>query len=287
MRFRNLDRYRVRREWDRYEGNALRDLFRTLRTRFLERNRPATAFRSLDLGSGPGRFAPSIGARAGSTVLVDLSLEALRAATIGLRSARGDRFAFVRGDARKLPFSSGAFDQAVVLGNLLGVSGNALGSTVLEIDRVVAPDGHLIIEIVPGAGDRCAYLARLPPGAVRRVLGSPHGWLTARIEREGFRPSRPAPHSREQFRRISLDEIRGLLGARWTPREILAVAPALGFDPQRLEAVRTDPDAWERLLLLEEELGHAPARWANAASLLVAFDRIDAERGLRPSHAER
>jgi len=55
--------------------------------------------------------------------------------------------------------------------------------------------------------------------------------------------------------------------------ETLAVAPALGADPERVAAVRPDPAAWRRLLELEELLGRAPARWENAAALLVAARR--------------
>ncbi len=238
----------------------------------------------MDLGSGPGRFAPFVGAPTARVVLVDLSQEALKRARNGLRGPPLDRFAPVRADALHLPFRSGLFAEVVVLGNLLGTAGPSLGKIVSEVERVLMPRARLVMEIVPGAGERSAYLSRLPPGAVRRTLNAPRGWLTARILREGFRSARASVPARDRFRRISVEEIRGLLGIGWTAREIVAVAPALGFEPERLEALRSDATAWQRLLALEEGLGRAPERWPKAAALLAAFDRAGPEGpGRRPA----
>lgn len=272
-RYRGLDRYRVQREWDRYEGNALRDLFRDLRTRFLERHRETEGRWSLDLGSGPGRFSPRIGSPCGTTVLVDLSREMLRTAAKALRRSPPGRFAFARGDARRLPFRPGFFAEVVVLGNLLGVAGASLPEVVAEVERTVAAGGRVLVEIVPGAGERSIYLGRLPPRTVRRLVRAPWTWLTTRIDTEGFRPARDPSGPSREFRRISVDEILGLFGPAWEAREIVAVAPALGFDPKRLEAMREDSASWTRLLDLEERIGRSPARWREAAAVLVALER--------------
>lgn len=271
-RFRHLDPYRVEREWARYEGNALRDLFRELRARFLLRHAAKEGW-VLDLGAGPGRFSHLLGGEATRTVLLDLSTEMLGRAREQFPSDRGRAVEAVRGDAASPPFSVGAFSLVAALGN---VAGYLLGPTWPRIEpfaSLVGPGGQLVLEVVPGAGERSTYLSRLPPTAVARVLRSPLPLVSARAGREGFRPVARAIKTDHPFRRLSPRLLLRQTPAGWAIEDMLAVAPGLGFDPSRLEAVRKDAKAWGHLVELEEALGRQPERWERAAALLIALRR--------------
>ncbi len=275
-RFRDLDRYRVEREWLRYEGTPQRDLFRELRARFLERHRDRQGW-SLDLGSGPGRFAPYIGAGDATTVLVDLSLEMLRFAH---EVAPGPRApSLVRADALAPPFRPAAFTAVVALGNPLGFAGGLAEKLLDHASRLVRPGGVLLLEAVAGPGESSTYLRRLPPSAVARLLAAPLNLVRSRLLREGFRSGVPRKEETGEFRRFSPDELARALAARgFKVEERLAVAPCLGGDPERVAAVRPDGHAWRNLLELEETVGRLPDRWPRAAAWLVAARRADVPR---------
>jgi SAM-dependent methyltransferase len=271
-RFRTLDRYRVEREWKRYEGTPQRDLFRELRNRFLLRHRPSTGW-SIDIGSGPGRFAGVLGGTPDRRILLDLSEEMLHAARERAPTTRPTA-ALVRGDGSAPPFREGRFSQVVALGNPLGFAGDGSDRLFDSLRALVAPGGTLLLEIVCGPGERSRYLARLPPGAIRRLLAAPVNLVRTRAEREGFRREPSEPRRSSEFRRHDCAEVLELLtsrGFRWT--EVLSVAPGLGADAERVAAVRPDPLGWLRLLELEEQIGRAPNRYPAAAALLIAAVR--------------
>jgi len=275
-RFVRADRYHVEREWKRYEGTAQRDLYRELRERFLDRHSVDGGW-TLDLGSGPGRFTARLGTGNVRRVALDLSREALKilkeawpTPTTGVPPLPGR----VRGDAVRPPFLPSAFSEVAVLGNTLGFAGAGADQFLEAAESLVAPGGTLLLEVAPGPGERSRYLARLPPGSVRRLLWSPLRAVVPRIEREGYRRE-PRRKSREgTFRRLRGEDLsRRLTASGWDVREVLAVAPALGPDASRLASVRADPRAWSQLILIEEELGHRPERWKEAAAVLVAAVR--------------
>jgi len=275
-RFVHADRYRVEREWTRYEGTAQRDLYRELRERFLDRH-AVTGGWVLDLGAGPGRFTARVGASGVQRIALVLSREALRFLEEGWPDrATGvpplpDR---VQGDAARSPLRSGTFSEVAVLGNTLGFAGTQADQILEAAESLVAPGGTLVLEIAPGPGERSRYLARLPPGSVRRLLWSPLRAVLPRIEREGYRREPRRKAREETFRRIRPEDLSSHLASNgWVVGEVLAVAPALGPDALRLSAVRTDPRAWGQLLLLEEDLGHRAERWKDAAAVLVAAVR--------------
>jgi SAM-dependent methyltransferase len=271
-RFLQLDHYRAEREWNRYEGTAQRDLFRELRTRFLQRHAAQEGW-VVDVGSGPGRFAPVVGGPAARRVLVDLSLEMLREARRRLRGTGS--ITLLRADGASAPLRPGRFSEVVVLGNPIGFAGDRAEETLAGVGALVAPGGVLLLESVAGSGERSRYLSRLPPGAVHRLLAAPANLIRARVEREGYRPEATASPARAApFRRIPPTALlRSLEAGGLHVEETIAVAPGLGADAERISAVRPDPSAWRRLLELEELLGRAPARWDRAAALLVAARR--------------
>jgi len=261
----------VDREWKRYEGTPQRDLFRVLRERFVSRY-PTDGGWVLDVGCGPGRFLPGLGGPRARAAGLDLSTEMLRAARHRLRGDRASTGLFL-GDARFPPVRRESLGLVAVLGNTIGFAGPQAAEVVAQAAALVRPGGFLLLETAPGPGERSRYLARLPPGAVRRLLSAPLNLVRARIEREGFAlEARPTPRS--GFQRVGPDLLRRSLASQgFTVREMTAVAPCLGADATRVAAVQPDGTAWRRLLEVEEAIGRSPARLAPASALLVAAER--------------
>lgn len=271
-RFRHLDAYRARREWSRYEGTPQRELFRTLRERFLERHSVSAGW-AVDLGSGPGRFLARLGTGAARRVAVDLSSEMLNlvpeawSATGGV----GDLPHRVRADALHPPFADRSLAEVALVGNTAGFAGGSAEHLVTEASRLVASGGKLLLEVAPGPGERSRYLTRLPTSSLVRLLRAPVGAVAPRIEREGFRPeSLRRPHSASFHRFEPSELIVHLTNDGFDIDEVLAVAPLLGSDAGRIASVRADPKSWAHLLELEERTGREPARWPAAAAVLVA-----------------
>lgn len=273
-RFQQLDEYRVEREWLRLEGTPQRRLFREIRERFLARHHVDGGWVA-ELGSGPGRFSRWVGGEASRRLLVDLSLEMLRETR---RTSQGwdvsGSVRTARADARRTPFKRGQFHEVVLLGNVVGFAGSRGEELLREALDLLEPGGTAVVEIAPSTGERSAYLHRLPPGAVARLLRAPRPLVARRVLGEPFLPNTPAKRTSAGFRRWSVDQFRTLAeecGAETI--DTLAVAPALGLEPLRLSEVEKDPVAWQRLVALEEELGRDATRWRRAAAVLVALRR--------------
>ncbi len=279
-RFRTLDRYRATREWDRYEGTAQRELWRELRYRFLARHAVTGAW-ALDVGSGPGRFTPRLGAPGCRRVALDLSGEMLallpeRWEPRGPTHPVADR---VRGDGLRPPFSPETFDEVALLGNALGFAGPESDRLWSAAHDLVTAGGTLIVEVAPGPGEKSRYLARLPASSVARLLRSPLPAVLPRVERESFVEMPTRRREAGSFLRIPAAQLAARFrDLGWEVRETLAVAPALGADAVRAEAARRDPKSWEHLLRLEEALGQRPERWEAAAAVLLAAVRPKLER---------
>ncbi|MCI4327879.1 MAG: class I SAM-dependent methyltransferase [Thermoplasmata archaeon] len=273
-RFRNLDRYRVDREWARYEGTAQRELFRTLRERFLARHVGAPGW-AVDIGSGSGRFTARLGGPESRRVAVDLSEEMLLA--VPEHWPEGvDVPHRVRADGRSPPLRPGCAVAVGLLGNAVGFAGGDALDLLDRCAELVAPGGQVLVEAAPGAGTSARYLHRLPSGAVRRLLHAPVRAIQGRVLREGFVRLESPDRTRHGFRPVSAGVLSERLAANgFEITESGAVAPGLGSDPARLEAVRADPVAWQRLLELEERLGTTPVARDSAAALLVAAVRRD------------
>ncbi len=273
-RFLEWDDYRVEREWRRYEGTPLRDLYRELRERFLLRNRSVGPGRSLEVGPGPGRFTHLLGSGGDRVVLLELSRAMLGRIRSEAPRDKPISLDLVQGDAVIPPFREGRFHQVVVLGNVLGFAEGDAWELLSRTAALVAPEGKLLLEFVAGPGERSRYLHRLPPGAIARLLAAPLRAVQPRVEREGFDRIRERDKGSRRFRRISPAELRtALRAAGFEAREVLAVAPCLGNDQSRLTAVRSVPAAWCRLLELEESVGREPERQLHAAAILLAAER--------------
>ncbi|MCI4331489.1 MAG: class I SAM-dependent methyltransferase [Thermoplasmata archaeon] len=280
-RFLDLDRYRVEREWQRYQGTPQRDLFRTLRERFLRRHAVNGGW-AIEIGPGPGRFSPLIGGAGSRRLLLDLSLEMLRKAReVWPKGPDLPVFpGFVRGDGTHPPIRPGTARQLVALGNPLGFSGDAAGQFLEAALDLLAPGGTFLVETVAGGGERSRYLSRLPPKAVQRLLVAPVMAVRPRVEREGFAPLGDPDPDRHGFRRFGASELLPALEERGLEvTEVVAVASMLGSEQERIAAVRSEPAAWSHLLELEEIVGRAPARHRVAAALLVAARRPPVQPG--------
>lgn len=282
-RFRDTDSYRARREWLRYEGTPQRELFRELRERFLARHAVEAGW-VVDLGSGPGRFLPFVGRTGVRRVSLDVSREMLDLIPTAWAAAGGPGPLphRVLGVAGHPPFRSGRWSEVVALGNTLGFAGEEAESLFHEATSLVAPGGSLLLEMAPAPGERSQYLARLPASAVARLFRSPVRAILARLDREGFRSEPPRHATPRSFRRFDADDVGGRLrDSGWEVSETIAVAPALGADPDRVRAVRRDSKAWTRLLELEEEIGRRPERWPGAAAVLLAARRPPSMRMIK------
>jgi SAM-dependent methyltransferase len=268
-RFEALDRYRVDREWQRYEGTAQRELFRLLRVRFLRRN-VAVGRWVVDIGAGPGRFLGAIGPPDADRIALDLSQEMLRRVDLTTRP----RPYRVRGDGISPPLAPGRFSDVAVLGNALGFAGADSERLLSEAEALVAPGGMLLLEVVSGPGERSRYLSRLPPTALARLLRAPVAALATRVGREGFAEEPRRRRDTGDFRRFDPSDLSSRLVARgWQVVDTLAIAPALGPVAGSLAAVRADEKAWAHLLELEERVGRQPERWPRAAAVLLALSR--------------
>ncbi len=276
-RFLAVDEYRAKREWMRYEGTAQRDLFRMLRERFLLRHSSAVGW-AVDLGAGPGRFTPLVGGLGARKVALDLSVEMLRFPTPPSPDFQGAAVDKVRGDAARPPLRAGRFSCVAALGNIFGFAGPDRERLLESAVGLIGKEGRLLLELAPGPGERSAYLARLPGTSVARLLRSPVAAILPRVRREPFRAEPQRKKEEGEFVRISAEELtRHLVLSGFSVEEVLAVAPALGPDAERAEAVRADPKAWLHLLELEEALGRDPDRWPRAAAVLVAAHRPPSE----------
>jgi SAM-dependent methyltransferase len=280
LRFRDLDEYRARRELRRFEGTPQRDLFREIRERFLERHRVDARW-CLDVGSGPGRFTHRIGSPSSRRVALDLSRSMLAlagAAASGLPPGTLPEVDRVRGDALRPPLAPRAWGEVVVSGNTLGFAAASSPALLERAEELVAPGGTLLVEIAPGPGERSRYLGRLPPRAVGRLLEAPARAIVPRIVREGY-AREPRRRSASDFYRWKVSELtRRWSGGGWQLLETLAIAPALGADPERVAAVAASRKAWERLLEVEELAGRDEARWPHAAAVLLAVRREPGDR---------
>lgn len=105
---------------------------------------PQPSGRFLEAGCGPAAIALNLAARGVEVAGVDVSSNALRAASEAF-AGRGLAGQFVRGDVRRIPFTSATFD-FVYAG---GVVEHFLdtGRAVSEMRRVLRPGGRLLITV--------------------------------------------------------------------------------------------------------------------------------------------
>jgi SAM-dependent methyltransferase len=282
-RFRKADAYRARREWQRYEGTGQRDLYRELRERFLTRHSVDEGW-VLDLGSGPGRFLPFAGRGRVTRVALDLSREMLKLIPDAWVASGGfgpvpQR---VRGNGLRPPFEDGKWAEVLAMGNTLGFAGPDAEALLDRAEALVAPEGTLLVEVAPSAGERSDYLSRLPASSLPRLFRAPMKAILGRLDREGFRKESARRPPEATFHRFAVTDLheRWRKGG-WEVTETIAVAPCLGPDPIRIDALQRDAASWKRFQELEEEVGRRPARWTQAAAVLLCARRASSKRTIK------
>lgn len=113
------------------------------RSRLLRKVNIAAKQSVLDLGAGSGEVLRELNRRAGGIVIgLDQDISVLRLADPGLR--------ILAGSGNRLPFRDHVFDLIFTQMFFLWVS--ALDAMLVEINRVLAPEGHLIAAAEPDYG---------------------------------------------------------------------------------------------------------------------------------------
>lgn len=124
--------------------------------------------RVLDLGSGTGTFLEFIGEKA---VGLEFNLE-------NVEYCQNRNLNVVHGDARSIPFNNDTFD-AVFCSHLLQVfSPNEIASVFKEINRVLKPNGRLVISTLNDFSNFWQHPENVrpyPPDAIRRLFESAAG----------------------------------------------------------------------------------------------------------------
>lgn len=110
----------------------------------------------LDVGCNWGRWTLAAAGRGYQAVGIDPSLGAVKAAE--RQAARMSLAArFVVGDARRLPFRDGLFDDAFSYSVFQHFSRADAAAAVAEAGRVVRPGGRVTVQMPTVAGLRCLY----------------------------------------------------------------------------------------------------------------------------------
>ncbi|HXQ79233.1 MAG TPA: hypothetical protein VN819_03335 [Thermoplasmata archaeon] len=188
----------------------------------------------------------------------------------------------VLGNALCPPLELAQWSEVLAVGNTLGFAGDEAEKMLTQAENLVATGGSIVIEIAPGPGERSSYLARLPPTSVARILRAPVKAVLGRLDREPFRVEPVRRAAGGSFRRFSAIEIHDRWrNAGWELTETVAVAPCLGPDQRRIDAVKADEASWKHLLTLEEEVGRRPERWEQAAAVLLSARRAGSKRTIK------
>lgn len=110
----------------------------------------------LEVGCNWGRWSVSAARRGYCPVGIDPSLDAVRAAR-RVAKQLGVNADFVVGDARTLPFRSGAFDVAFSNGVLQHFDKGDAKEALAEMGRVTRPGGRVLLQMANSFGLRQAY----------------------------------------------------------------------------------------------------------------------------------
>jgi len=114
---------------------------------FINKNKAAGAVppKILDCGCGTGFGTKILAEKTNSpSIGLDYSQEAIDYAKQNQQTSLTE---FVQGDATKLPFTSGEFNYVVSIGVLQQLSLEQADKAIDEMMRVLAPGGHLIIQL--------------------------------------------------------------------------------------------------------------------------------------------
>jgi SAM-dependent methyltransferase len=283
-RFLEADRYRARREWLRYEGTPQRELLRRTREIFLGavlRRRRTPFPRTLEVGSGPGRFSPILIQGSRETVVLDASSVMLREARRRLRGIRDlavTRSSLVQGDAGVLPFPAETFQLVVALGNVVGFAEKKAELVLEELLRCVTSNGVVVIETVSPISRVPRFVERTGPSRWVRLLRSDPAETLPELLQDGFQAV-PVPSDfgkpGEKFAFFGAKEITDYLEEEgFRVQDQLVAAPLTGGDPDLVRAIASaGPGNLERLLRWENRAGRNASLRTAGGHLLTSAVR--------------
>ena len=195
---------------------------------------------TLEIGCGEGRVCRDLVARGHRVIGLDIS------PTLAALAAHADRASrYLVADGATLPFRSGAFDLVVAYNSLMDV--DDMPAVVLEMARVLRPDGRLCVCITHPLKDAGRFAGR-GPNAAFVIEGSYFGRGPAMLtfERNGLSVTfRSWCHPLTDYAR-ALEEAGFLIETLREPQPLLD-APARFDDERRipmflmLRAVRSGP----------------------------------------------
>lgn len=155
-----------------------------------ERHRAARALqlapttKLLDVACGPGNFTSFFGSQLGADGLaigLDFSAPMLQQA---VRHNLGDNVAYIRGDARTLPFDDGTFEAVCCFAALYLVPEPY--KVLDEIIRVLAPGGRIAVMTSCTRGPRAVRSLSVRLAALNGLHGFDSGDITTVLTKAGF-----------------------------------------------------------------------------------------------------
>jgi len=102
---------------------------------------------TLDIPCGTGRLMISLAHRCEKVFAVDISAGMLSIAKERAKRAVAKNVAFLRANARKLPFPKNTFDTIICFNFLHLIPNEQKGQLMREFDRVLKPSGRIILEL--------------------------------------------------------------------------------------------------------------------------------------------
>lgn len=165
--------------------------------------------RTLEIGTGKGRFLVELARRVPRVVTVDPDAGEQRFARLNAAYAGlGRKIRFVEADGAALPFPGRSFDSVVSFNALHHIRN--LDAVLSEIVRVVKPGGTIVLADFDAGGFRIFDRIHAAEGRVheRQVYRWPH--IAARLRRAGFQ----VRHARGERTAVVIATASGPLASR-------------------------------------------------------------------------
>ncbi len=243
-------------EWRRLDRDRI-EFAVTLRT--LEDYLPPSPARILDIGGGPGRYAIELTRRGYEVTLADISAGELRVARSMAPTCGVELRRVTLGDARAMPFATGAFDAVLMLGPLYHLQvEDERRRAVQEAMRVAKPDAPLFCAVITRYAP-LRWWAKNDPARVTDNLA----WWTERLESglfgdfEGF----------TDFHTVRAEEFRPFIESCGLETiDLVGCEGVVSMIRDRVNALEST--AWDAWVELNYRLGKDPSTHGGAEHLV-------------------